>query len=1152
MPYDPLRAKSLFLAALDRDDPADRRAFLDRECPAADPELRQHVDALLAGHDRANLPFDAWPDAAAILAGPTAETIQVGPAEPGGPPRTAPADPAAAIGSTVAGRYRIVEAIGEGGMGTVYRAEQVAPIRRVVALKLIKAGMDSRTVLARFESERQALALMDHPHIARVLDAGTTDSGHPFFAMELVKGVPLTDYCDARRLGLPRRLQLFRQVCSAVQHAHQKGVIHRDLKPTNILVEDHDGTPVPKVIDFGLAKAIGGLQLGDQSLHTAFGSLTGTPLYMAPEQATFNPLDVDTRADIYALGVILYELLTGSTPIDEEVLGRAALDEVLRIVREVKPPVPSQRIGASGMLPDLAANRHVEPARLGRFLRGDLDWIVMKALSKEQDRRYESATALAQDIRRFANHEPVSAGPPTTGYRLRKFVRRHRPAVLAAALLVLTLVGGVVGTTWGLIRARDQGREAGRQHRAALAEAESRARAWQAEAVQRARAERRLVQLERAFEFVSSIFRDLDPKHVEPERRPLAAVLGERLDGALAHLEAGAIDDPLVVARLRRTLGVSQLNLGHADKAVPHLAAAREILAARLGADHHDTLATAGHLARAYGRLGQVDRAVQIDREALDAARSKLGPDHPDALAGLNNLAGAYRAAGQFDRAVALHEEALARRTARLGPDHPDTVDTTNNLANAYRDDGQAGRAIPLLERVLAAKRAAAGPDHPDTIGVMLGLAHAHRAAGQLARALPLHEEASRLARARLGPDHPDAIRALNGLAMAYQESNRAGRALPLLEESVRLSKARLGVDHPDTLASMSGLANAYRTAGRADRSLPLATAVLAARRAQLGPEHPRTLASMNDLAVDYRAAGRPAEAVALQEQALALRKAHLGPDHPETLVSMSNLANAYRSDGQLGRALALHEEALARRRAKLGPDHPDTLVSLGNLAGACRDDGQHDRAIALLEEALAASRARPGPDDPSTLDFARRLVIGHLAAGRPDRAREQLDPLLTRQHDLLGAKSTALARWLASLAREALDAGQFAFAEPLIREALPICRGKQPDQWWTFGVEAMLGASLLGQHRADEAGPHLRAGYEGMKARSSQGPLARKSALGQALDALIRWADETGKPDEAKAWREERARRAAPSAPAPGPAPDHWEPPAPPAANPS
>ena len=460
MALDPRRVKALFNSALDLPDPADRPAFLEREC-RDDRELRERLEELLAAYDQPasalERPLAEDPGETSAPDEPPAVTGEGPAAVPGQTAsfRLASPPPDSLIGSIIAGRYKLRQEIGEGGMGSVYLAEQTQPVKRHVALKLIKPGMDSRTVLARFESERQALALMDHPNIARVLDAGATDGGRPFFVMELVKGIPLTDYCDQHRLGLPERLTLFRQICSAVQHAHQKGIIHRDLKPTNILVESHDGHPVPKVIDFGLAKATSGLQLSEHSLFTAFGTVAGTPLYMAPEQASFNALDVDTRADIYALGVILYELLTGSTPIQRETFKQAALDEILRVIREVEPPTPSSRISTSEALPAIAATRQTEPARLGRFVRGDLDWIVMKALAKERQRRYESAIALAQDVERFTNHEPVSAGPPTAGLSVAE-VRAAEPAA-----------GGGGGAGAAGAGGRDRGDDAGAARSAA-------------------------------------------------------------------------------------------------------------------------------------------------------------------------------------------------------------------------------------------------------------------------------------------------------------------------------------------------------------------------------------------------------------------------------------------------------------------------------------------------------------------------------------------------------------------------------------------------------------------------------------------------------------------------------------------------------------
>ncbi|HKI33459.1 MAG TPA: serine/threonine-protein kinase [Gemmataceae bacterium] len=373
MATDPARVKELFVAALDLPDPQVRQAFLEREC-GANADLRQRLEVLLKAHD----------DPASALDRPLAAD---------GLATAAYHGPAEDVGILIAGRYKLLEQIGEGGMGTVWVAEQTQPVRRKVALKLIKAGMDSKTVLARFEAERQALAVMDHPNIAKVLDGGTTESGRPFFVMEYVKGIPFTRYCDDARLSIAERLALFVPVCQAVQHAHQKGIIHRDLKPSNILVCLYDGKPVPKVIDFGLAKAMH-QPLTEHTLYTAHGAMMGTPLYMSPEQAELNNLDVDTRTDIYALGVILYELLTGTTPLEKQRFKEAAWHEMLRLIKEEEPQRPSARLSGSGSLPSLAAQRQLEPVKLAKLVRGELDWIVMKCLEKDRSRRYDTANGI--------------------------------------------------------------------------------------------------------------------------------------------------------------------------------------------------------------------------------------------------------------------------------------------------------------------------------------------------------------------------------------------------------------------------------------------------------------------------------------------------------------------------------------------------------------------------------------------------------------------------------------------------------------------------------------------------------------------------------------------------------------------------------------
>jgi serine/threonine protein kinase len=433
--------ESIFAAALAIDSPGERAAYLDRAC-AGNPTLRAEVEGLLAAHAASN-PLDR----------PPADLARTGDYEPADGP------PAAAVGDRV-GPYRLMEQIGEGGFGLVFVAEQEEPVRRKVALKVLKPGMDTRDVVARFEAERQALALMDHPHIAKVLDAGSTPQGRPFFVMELVRGVPITEFCDRQKLPPRDRLALFAQVCRAVQHAHQKGVIHRDIKPSNVLVASHDGVPVPKVIDFGVAKAVG-QRLTDKTVYTRFAQMIGTPLYMSPEQAELSGLDVDTRADVYALGVLLYELLTGTTPFESARFRRAAFDEIRRIIREEEPPRPSARLTAlGGTLTAVSASRGTDPGRLTGLVRGELDWITMKALEKDRNRRYESAAGLAKEVERYLAGEAVEACPPTLGYQLRKAYRRNRAAVVAGSAVFAALVVGLAGTLWQAERAARQAERA--------------------------------------------------------------------------------------------------------------------------------------------------------------------------------------------------------------------------------------------------------------------------------------------------------------------------------------------------------------------------------------------------------------------------------------------------------------------------------------------------------------------------------------------------------------------------------------------------------------------------------------------------------------------------------------------------------------------
>ncbi len=643
----------LFTEALSRTDPAERAAFLDQAC-AGNPELRRRLEKLLAGHAQAENPLDrppvapgefgapveqptpsstrayppevateafdhTHPDATSALesegsAHPTISSKKHGPS--GATATSAQLDPNATtaaarmpsaarlamderVGTIIAGRYTLVEVIGEGGMGSVYLASQTEPVKRQVALKLIKTGMDSRGVLARFDAERQALAMMDHPNIARIYDGGLTPAGQPFFVMELVKGVPLTEYCDQQRLSVKARLELFVSVCQAVQHAHQKGIIHRDLKPGNVLVTEVDGRPTPKVIDFGVAKATE-VKLTDMSLADV-GAIVGTPAYMSPEQADPSSMDIDTRTDVYALGVILYELLVGSPPLEAKDFKRGAVLEMLRMVREVDPPRPSTKLSTAEGLPNIAANRSIEPARLAKLFQGELDWVVMKAMEKDRNRRYDTANGFARDIQRYLADEVVEARPPSRGYRLKKFVKRNKIQVIAASLVFLALVGtrGRPGSTFGLNRSGSRGRRMAEKPQVDAAEQE---------------AERNLAFAKKGNEILGSVFSGLDPKKIAESGRPLQDVLRENLVKAVKELEGSAIGDPLEVAEMQDTLGNSLRGLGENDLAVEVLEKARATQKSKLGPDHPDTLTSMDNLALATRTPGSWTRPCRSSR----------------------------------------------------------------------------------------------------------------------------------------------------------------------------------------------------------------------------------------------------------------------------------------------------------------------------------------------------------------------------------------------------------------------------------------------------------------------------------------------------------------------------------------------------------
>jgi tetratricopeptide (TPR) repeat protein len=957
-----MNEEALFAAAMDMRDAAERRAFLDEAC-AGDARLRRRVERLLAAdeHDRGILDRTAH-------APPRIEDFH-------------PESPLAA-GQAFAGRFVLRQKLGEGGMGEVWVADQLEPVRRHVALKVIRAGFEAARSLARFEQERQALALMNHPNIAKVLDAGV-EGGRPFFVMELIEGATLTGYCDDAKLTIRERLELFLPVCEAVQHAHTKGVIHRDLKPSNILVERHDGRPVAKVIDFGLAKATG-LHLPGGDVSTEVGTVVGTLEYMSPEQAELNNLDVDTRSDVYALGVLLYELLTGGVPYSRWEHPTVTFAEMLRIIKEVEPPRPSRRLASDPKaLPGIAAQRQTEPKKLLAQLRGELDWIVMRCLEKDPARRYETANELAADVRRFLADEPVLAGPPSAGYRLRKFLRRNRGAVLAAGLVLLALVGGVVGTTLGLVQAvRAQQAEAER------AEGERRAKEL---------AEKRLAQVEKGIDILGAIFDQLDPHAEEKEGRPLRAILGDRLDQVAAELEGDAVGDPLVVARLQDRLGQTYQALGHAAKAEALFARSWATRQAELGADDPLTLATASRLAGAYIDIGKRIEAIALLERVRDAQLKALGPRSLDTLTTLDNLGWTYRLAGRPAEAVALLEQVRDERAKQLGPSHDETLATLHKLARAYMAADKRTETVTLLKQVLDARVKKNGNGHPHTIAALNALAYAYQYAGKMKEALALFQQARDVSVPKLGPYHPLSLSILHNLGHMYRAYGNTAEAIPLLEEVRERQLMTLGGHHPATLATLNQLAMAHEGAGAPDKALPLYK-LAAAGVERLQFAHAGADQIVRNLCQCHERLNQFADAEVWRRKWLAAVKANDGPESAAYAAELTGLGSNLLRQNKPADAEPLLRQSLAILQKKAGGWA--TLHTRSLLGASLAGQKNYADAEPLLVQAYQGMKKTSEKD------------LWHPHHGRLTRGRlrEALQPLV-RLYDDWGKPAEA-SRW--------------------------------------------------------------------------------------------------------------------------------------------
>ena len=830
----------VFHQALDL-PPEQRDSFLEQRL-GEEPDKLAEVHGLLA----------AEADASGLSLNPPVDTLD----------KLKALDPEFLIGQTIGG-YRIQQVLGEGGMGVVYAAEQTSPIRRRVALKLVRLGMNTREVVARFESERQALALMDHPNIARVLDAGASDDGRPFFIMEYVPGIPLNDYCDSKRLPLQERLKLFTGVCDAIQHAHQKGIIHRDLKPSNILVAEINGVPTPKVIDFGIAKALT-QKLTEKTMFTRMGVFMGTPRYMSPEQAEMGALGVDTRSDVYSLGVILYELLTGDCPLSREALAGNSPAEFPKVIRESPVQRPSTRYeGHDDQVTAAAERRSSRPADVRRQIRGDLDWIVLKALEKDRNRRYASAAELAADIAHYFADEPVLANPPSSAYRLGKFVSRHRIGVGVAAVTMLALLASLAGLGWGVIQA---------SRALVVAEAEQ----------QRAQA---------SFDFLAGLLTRIAPDAARGED---PALLMSLLNEAGKTLAATPPADRRVVGDINQTLADAFRALGDYESAQRYAEASLAIWREAAGPDSPPALRAENSLALVLFNRGDFQGSQAMLEAVLAQQAGVLGTSHPDYLATANNLALVRVDLDQTAEAMALYDQIIAEQTALSGADSEDVLRTRHNMAALLNDTGEPGQAEPIARDLLGIHMDRVGANHPDTVAAQGLLASTLLKQGRLQEARVVQRDGLAAAETVLGPGHPDTLGLQLTAAQLLRGDGEAAAAEPVFLDAYRKARTSLGPRHRLTLSALLGLSEALLAQGNTSDAAARYTEAADLARDSLPQGHRlRSMVTARQGAA-LLANQQPAEAILkLTDSYPALVEA-LGRSNPLTRATLRDIVNTY------------------------------------------------------------------------------------------------------------------------------------------------------------------------------------------------------------------------------------------------------------------
>jgi eukaryotic-like serine/threonine-protein kinase len=914
------QVEHLFHCALEHAEPG-RSAFLENAC-GRDVTLRREVESLLAQDQNAEhfietpaigvaarlLQLDAKRDKAVFATADTSSASYLG----------------LVAGQVFCQRFRLVRKLGEGGMGRVWLADQTSPVRRQVALKLIRVGLYDEAAIERFRGERQSLAMMDHPVIAKVFDAGATEHGQPYFVMEYVPGLPITEYCDSKKLTVKQRLELFIPACEGAQHAHQKAIIHRDLKPENILVVEVDGKPVPRIIDFGLAKAVK-VQTDSATLVTQMGTLVGTPAYMSPEQADPTATDIDTRTDVYSLGVVLYVLLTGALPIDMKQWHKQPL-EVLRKLREEEPERPSTKVSADRQRASSTAGaRGTGAPQLASLLRGDLDWITMKALEKDRARRYGTPSELAADIRRYLKHEPVIARPASTIYRTKKYVLRHRFTVATIASLVLLLAA------FAFVQGRELQRIKGERDRANR---------------ERDRANHERDRATRVTDFMTNMFKVPDPN----ETRGNSVTAREILDKASRDVGNGLAKDPEVESEMMQVMARTYMNLGLYARAHE---LAKQAMDARLslhGPDDPKTLESMTQLGWILSREGQDAEAEKLERAALAGETRMLGSEDALTLQTKDHLAVIREDEGFYADEEELEREVIEAATRALGPENDQTLLAMNSLGSALWKQGRYADAEQQYRQLLDIERRVWGPDHPQTLATMYNLALVIKSQGHFAEAEQQYREVLAAQVRVSGPEHPNTAIMMEGLAAVLSREGHLSQAEKLYREVFAMRMRTLGYKHPDTLLSEYDLGDVLFRESHIQEAESLQRRTLQAQVGTLGQDNPDTLASQSNLARTLIRAGRYAEAEKLARDAFEVQLRTLGPRNPDTLNTLQQLGTAMAYQHRYGEATELFHDVVVKQNSSKTQGNP-FLVWYG-FACVAAAAGRSDDAVRYLQEA--------------------------------------------------------------------------------------------------------------------------------------------------------------------------------------------------------